>query len=157
MAISIILADDHHIMREGLRALLDAQANFSVIGEAGDGRSAVKTIIDRKPDVAVMDVSMPSLNGIDATRQIATGSTKTKIIALSMYADRRYIDGMLKAGAFGYLLKNCVTKELVTAINTVVEGNIYLSPQITTTVVNHYLCETTSSPCIASKELTNRT
>jgi DNA-binding NarL/FixJ family response regulator len=156
MAISIVLADDHHIIREGLRVLLDAQTRFRVIGEAADGRSAVKMIIDRKPDVAVMDVSMPSLNGIEATRQIVAGSTKTKIIALSMYADRRYIDGMLKAGASGYLLKNCVTKELVTAINTVVKGNVYLSPQIATTVVNHYLCQTASSPGIASDELTDR-
>ena len=156
MAIRIILADDHHIIRAGLKMLLEAQTEFTVIGEAGDGRSAVKTIVDGKPDVAVMDVSMPRLNGIEATRQIVAGSAHTRVIALSMYADRRYIDGMLKAGASGYLLKNCVTEELVSAINTVVKGNIYLSPQIATTVVNNYLFETSSSPHVASARLTER-
>lgn len=156
MTISIALADDHHIIRQGLRMLLDAQPQFTVIGEAGDGRSAVKMIIERKPDVAVMDVSMPSLNGIDATRQIVAGSVTTKIIALSMYADKRYIDGMLKAGASGYLLKNCVTMELVTAIHTVIEGHIYLSPQIATTVVNSYLSEPQAAPCVTQDRLTDR-
>ena len=156
MAIKIILADDHHIIRAGLKMLLEAQPDFTVIGEAGDGRSAVKTIVDGKPDVAVMDVSMPRLNGIEATRQIVAGSAHTRVIALSMYADRRYIDGMLKAGASGYLLKNCVTEELVSAINTVVKGNIYLSPQIATTVVNSYLFETSASPQVASARLTER-
>jgi DNA-binding NarL/FixJ family response regulator len=156
MAITIFLADDHHIIREGLRILLDSKPDFTVIGETGDGRSAVKMIGECRPDVAVMDVSMPGLNGIEATRQIAAGSTQTKIIALSMYADRRYVDGMLKAGAAGYLLKNCVTRELLNAIHAVVEGNIYLSPQIAKTVVDSYLGEPSSSLGVPLDRLTDR-
>ena len=156
MTISIILADDHHVIRQGLKMLLDAQANFTVIGEAENGRIAARSIIEHEPDVAVMDVSMPGLNGIEATRQIVAGSTKTRVIALSMHADHRYVDGMLKAGASGYLLKNCVAQELVTAINTVVEGNVYLSPQITTTLVNSYLFEKTTPPGTTAGMLTDR-
>jgi DNA-binding NarL/FixJ family response regulator len=139
MSIKILLADDHHIIRQGIRALLEAQKDFEIIGEADDGRTAVKLACQHNPDVIIMDVSMPELNGIDATRQILREIDKTKVIALSMYSDKRFIKGMLEAGVSGYLLKNCVAAELISAIRSVMKGQKYLSPQILGEVVEGYL------------------
>jgi DNA-binding NarL/FixJ family response regulator len=138
MATRILLADDHQITRSGLRALLEQQPDMAVVGEADNGRLAVRMAAELKPDVIVMDINMPELNGIEATRQIRTELPHTKIIALSMHSDKRYVAGMLKAGVSGYLLKNCAFDELVAAINSVIRHQSYLSPAIADTVMKDY-------------------
>ncbi len=138
MAIRILLADDHQITRSGLRALLEQQPDMVVVGEADNGRLAVRMAAELKPDVIVMDINMPELNGMEASRQIRTELPHTKIIALSMHSDKRYVAGMLKAGVSGYLLKNCAFDELVAAINSVVRHQSYLSPAIADTVMKDY-------------------
>ena len=138
MTIRIILADDHKITRDGLRALLEQQSNMKVVGEVENGREAIRMALELKPDVVVMDISMPELNGIEATRQIRADLPATKVIALSMYADRRYVTGMMKAGVSGYLIKNCAFDELVSAINAVADNQSYLSPRVANTVMKDY-------------------
>lgn len=128
MKIRIILADDHRIVREGLRAILVDQPGWEIVAECGDGRSAVDEALRLKPDVVVLDLVMPELNGIEAARQIVQGTRSTRVVALSMHTDRRYVTRMLKAGARGYLPKDCAGEELVAAINAVVAGKRYLSP-----------------------------
>lgn len=138
MSIRILLVDDHKITRDGLCALIENQPGMDVVGEAENGRDAVKLADKLDPDVIIMDISMPELNGIDATRQIMAASPSTKIIALSMYSDKRYVEGMLSAGVSGYLLKNCAFDELVDAIQAAVDGKAYLSPNIANIVVKDY-------------------
>ena len=138
-AIRIILADDHEILREGLRRMIEREPNMEVVGEAQDGRTLVEMAVSLKPDVIVMDITMPDLNGMDATRQILAKMPQIKILALSMHEDRKYVTGMLEAGASGYLLKGCKFDELVTAIQTIMLRRVYLSPQIADMVVKGYL------------------
>ncbi len=138
MDIKILLADDHKITRDGLKSLLENQNHMIVIGEAENGRQAVRLALDLAPDVIVMDINMPELNGIEATRQIISELPGTKIIALSMYSDKRYVVGMLKAGVSGYLLKNCAFDELVSAISAVVANQNYMSQKIADTVMKDY-------------------
>ncbi len=139
MSIRILLADDHRLFREGLRALLKETADMEVVAEAGDGRTAVQQTGELKPDVVAMDISMPDLNGIEATRQIASRVPGTKVIGLSVHSDKRFVEGMLKAGASGYLLKDCANEELIQAIRVVASGQTYLSPAIADTVVQGYV------------------
>lgn len=139
MSISILLADDHKIIRDGLKSLLDKQPNMNVVDEAENGREAVQQTIKHQPDVIVMDITMPELNGMEAAHQLAIEAPHTKIIALSMHSDKRFVAGMLKAGAAGYLLKNSAFDELIDAINTVLAGGTFLSPQIATVVINDYV------------------
>jgi len=139
MAISILLVDDHKILREGLRLMLEADAQLHVIAEAEDGRTAVRLAQELDPDVIIMDIAMPELNGIEATRQIITADPTRKVIALSMHNDKQFIVEMLKAGASGYMLKDSAFTELSVAIKTVAAGNVYLSPAITDVVVQDYL------------------
>ncbi|GBC61167.1 DNA-binding response regulator [Desulfonema ishimotonii] len=139
MPIEVLLADDHSIMRAGLRALLESRIDMTVTGEAQNGREALNLACEIRPDVVIMDVSMPGLNGVDATKLIIEALDTVRVIALSMHADRRFVEGMLMAGVSGYLLKDCVPEELVTAIRTVARGHIYLSPTIADTVVRNYL------------------
>ncbi len=139
MNIKILLADDHKITRQGLRAMLEKQADIKVVAEAEDGREAVSLARELHPDVVIMDVSMPDMNGMAATRQILGESKKIKVIALSMHSDTLFISEMLKSGASGYLLKDCAFEELREAIRTVMAGNIYLSPAISDVVVDDYL------------------
>ncbi len=139
MNIKILLADDHKITRQGLRSLLEKQADIKVVAEAEDGREAVSLARELHPDVVIMDVSMPDMNGMAATRQILGESQKIKVIALSMHSDTLFISEMLKSGASGYLLKDCAFEELREAIRTVIAGNIYLSPAISDVVVDDYL------------------
>ena len=128
--IRILIVDDHSIVRDGLRSLIEKQENMEVIGEANNGRKAVSLAKDLEPDVLVMDIAMPDLNGIDATQQILAKNQDIKIIGLSMYSDHRFVTRMLKSGAKGYLLKDCAFDELVSAINTIIQNQIYVSPQI---------------------------
>ena len=135
----ILLADDHQIVREGLRTMLAQHDDMAVVGEAGDGRAAVAMVEELGPDVVVMDVGMPGLNGIEATRQIISREPDAKVLALSMHSDRRFMGEMLKAGAKGYLLKDGAFEELATAIRSVVADKIYLSPKIADVVVDDYV------------------
>lgn len=139
MSTRIILADDHQIMREGLRSLLDKQQGIEVVGEAEEGRTTVRLVRDLSPDVVIMDIEMASLNGIEATRQIVAKTPEVKVIALSVHSDRRFIAEMLKAGASGYVLKECSFEELVRAIRAVMANRIYLSPGIADKVIKDYV------------------
>jgi DNA-binding NarL/FixJ family response regulator len=149
MSIRILLADDHGIVREGLRFLLNKESDMEVVGEAADGRKAIELVSKLLPDVVVMDITMPNLNGVDATRQIMHEFPKVKVIALSMHSDRTFVVSMFKAGASGYILKECLSDELVEAIRTVAGGGWYISRSITGVVMGDYvnrLLETTESP-----------
>ena len=139
MNIKILLADDHKIVRDGLRALIEKQQDMEVVAEAADGRTAVHLAKELSPDVAIMDISMPDLNGIEAARQILSESPRVRIITLSMHSDSRFVKEVFKVGASGYLLKECAFEELANAIHTVAADQIYLSPRITHVVLNDYL------------------
>ena len=139
MPTRVLLADDHRIIREGLRALLQKQSDMEVVEEAQDGITAVRLAEKLHPDIVIMDIGMPDLNGIEATRQIITRVKGVKVIALSMHSDKRFVLEMLKAGASGYLLKDCAFEELIDAIRTVRNGQIYLSNRVAGVVVDEYL------------------
>lgn len=139
MGVRVIIADDHQIVRDGLRTLLEKQPEFDVVAETENGRATVYLAKKLLPDVIVMDIAMPDLNGIEATRQIVMEQPGTKIIALSMHSDKRFVSEMLKAGASAYLLKDCAFEELVTAIRTVMNNKVYLSPGIAGVVIENYL------------------
>jgi len=128
--INIILVDDHKLLRDGLRNIIEQKSHMHIIGEASDGREVIKLCNKLKPNVIIMDVSMPGLNGVEATKQIIQHHPEIKIIGLSMYSSKQFIQGMFKAGAFGYLLKDGSSLELVTAITTVVENKRYLSKDL---------------------------
>ena len=131
MSIRILLVDDHNLMREGLSSLLKKQYGMEVAAEADNGRTAVQLTQKLQPDIVVMDISMPDLNGIDATRQILAKSPKTKVIGLSMHSDRQFVVEMLRAGASGYMLKDSAFEELITVIQQVVIRNeTYVAPRI---------------------------
>lgn len=139
MSIKILIADDHKIVRDGLRGLLDRMPDMEVTAEAESGREALELIEQTSPDVVIMDVNMPDMNGIEATRQIVENNPKVRVLALSMHSDRRYIAEMLKAGASGYLLKECAFEELARAIRNVASGHIYLGPKIADVMVKEYV------------------
>lgn len=139
MSVRILLVDDHSIFRQGLRVLLDKKENFEVVGEAENGRAAISWARKHEPDVIIMDINMPDLNGVDAARQILAELPKTRIIALSMYSDRSYVKGMLRAGVAGYLLKNCAFEELSKAIQTVMGQQTYLSPKVSDVVRKEFV------------------
>ncbi len=130
MATRILLADDHKIMREGLRVLIERHPEFEIVGEAENGQTTVKLARELTPDIVIMDIGMPDLNGIEATRRIKATVPRTRIIALSMYYDKRFVFGMLEAGASGYLRKDCALDELVTAIQAVAGNRTYMSPRV---------------------------
>ena len=137
MAIRILLADDHEILRTGLCALIEQQDSFEVVGQAGNGIEAVRLARKLTPDVVLMDLGMPDLNGIDATRQILETNPKIKIIALSMHTDSRMVDRILRAGALGYILKESAFEELTQAIRTIIKGGTYLSPMVARELVEN--------------------
>ncbi len=136
MSIRILLADDHAIVRHGLSQAIEQEEDMEIVGQAKDGLEAVEKARELSPDAMIMDISMPDLNGIEATSQILRESPNVKIIALSMHSAKRFVTEMLKAGATGYLLKDCDCDELTTAIRAVAEGKTYLSPSISDVVVN---------------------
>ncbi len=137
--IEIIIADDHTIVRQGLRKLLEEEATLVITGEAMDGREAVQKVRDLKPDVVIMDIAMPILNGIEATRQIRQADLKTKVIILSMHDHNRYIRELLSIGVSGYLLKNSVSSDIIKAIFSAVRGETFLSPSISSQVIEEYV------------------
>ena len=136
--IRILIADDHGVVAEGLKSLVEAQTDMEVVGVVGDGREAVRLARDAQPDVIVMDLSMPELNGADATRAILQRDAKCRVIVLSMYAEREYVRRALKAGAAGYVVKRSAAKELVDAIRAVHAGQRYLSPRVADVVIDDY-------------------
>lgn len=138
MTIKILLADDHNITRQGLKALLEKEKNMVVVAEAENGREAVHLAIEHRPDIIIMDINMPELNGIEATRQIISEAPQIKIIALSMFSERRYVSKMLEVGVSGYLLKNNAFEELMTAIDAVLKNKGYLSQNIAHVVMKDY-------------------
>ena len=150
------MADDHKITRQGLRSLLEQQADMEVVAEAEEGRTAVRLAKELSPDVVIMDVSMPDLNGIEATRQIVNRSPTTRVVALSMHSDTLFVSEMLKSGASGYMLKDCAFEELERAIRTVVSGKTYLSPTISGVVVDDYLHRLTKGDSGGEDVLTHR-
>lgn len=127
MKTSVIIADDHAVMREGLRSLLARDTEFAIVGDTGDGRTAVELARSLEPDLVIMDIAMPGLNGIEATRRITSEVPGVKVIALSMHSERRFVIEVLKSGASGYLLKDCAFVELELALRTVISGNTYIS------------------------------
>lgn len=135
----IVIADDHRIVRQGLRSLVEKENDLEVVGMAANGRQALQMTRRLKPDVVIMDISMPDLNGIDATSQIVNEVPGVKVIALSMHSEKQLIDGMLRAGAAGYLLKESAFEELIKAIRIVCGGKKYLSPDVTDIVLRDYL------------------
>ena len=154
MSIKVLLVDDHAIIREGLRSLLDKQSEMEVIADTDDGRKAIEFVRELSPDIVIMDITMPGLNGIEATRQITAEFPDVKVIALSIHSKRRFVADMLSAGATGYILKECLFDELVQAIKAVAAGGRYLSPMITDVVVSDYvkrLSATADSPFEALK------
>ncbi len=156
MTIKILLADDHKIIRDGLKSLIDNEPGMGVAAEARNGREAVKLAASLKPDIIIMDISMPDLNGIEATRQILSDNSLNKVIAFSMHSDKRFVVEMLRAGAMAYLLKDSAFEELVRAIKAVADGQIYLSPRITGTVIKDYMNQLNSSDVSESVSLTSR-
>jgi two-component system, NarL family, response regulator NreC len=128
--IRILLADDHNLLREGLRLLLERQQGFVVVAEANDGREALRLAEEHQPDVVVMDIAMPVLNGIDATKRIVETCPKTAVIILSMHHDESYVVRALNAGARGYLLKDSLKADLIGAVNAVSQGHSFFSPKI---------------------------
>jgi DNA-binding NarL/FixJ family response regulator len=139
MSIRIIIADDHTIVRNGLRSLIEKELDMEVIAEADNGRNAVRLTLELVPDVVVIDIAMPDLNGIEATRQIIAALPATKVIALSMHADKRYIMEMLKAGASSYILKDSAYEELAIAVRTVLSNRTYICPQVAQIVIDDYV------------------
>jgi DNA-binding NarL/FixJ family response regulator len=136
MQTTIVVADDHRIVREGIRKLLETREDFQVVGEASDGEEAVQMVLEKKPDVALMDIWMPRLSGIDATRRIGKRGLATKVLVLSMHESRTYVEEVLRAGAAGYIVKNAASQDLLNAIDAVCSGASYLSPTITQQVVD---------------------
>lgn len=144
-AITIVLADDHTIVRQGLAKLLEGESSFKVVGEAENGREAVQTVERLKPDIVLMDITMPMLNGIEATRQIKKLAPQTKVVILSMHSHDRYINELFTLGASGYLLKNSTGTDIIKAIHAALKGHTYLSPSISRRVVDEYVSMKTRS------------
>ncbi len=156
MSIRILLADDHRIMREGLRSLIENEPDMKVVAEAGDGRTTVRLAEEVSPDVAVIDITMPELNGIEASSQIIARAPHIKVLALSMHSDEHFVTGMLRAGASGYLLKDCAAEELCRAIRSLVANETHLSPKIASIVIEDYRRGLSETRPARGKQLTPR-
>lgn len=137
--IRILLADDHRIVREGLRSLLDNEPDMVVVAEAGDGREAVECAERLRPDVVVTDLSMPGLNGVDATRLIVKGGSQAKVVCLSVHNEQRMLLAALRAGAAGYLVKNCAVRELAQAVRAVAKGETFISSAVAAGLVEKFV------------------
>jgi DNA-binding NarL/FixJ family response regulator len=136
--IKILLADDHALVRQGFRMILEAQPDMQIVGQAGNGREAVEQAEKLRPDIVIMDVTMPELNGIEATRRLLELSPRTRVLALSMHKDSVYVREILRAGARGYLLKDAPDADLVAAVRAIAKGEGYLSPAVSDAVLTDY-------------------
>lgn len=154
--IRVLLADDHTIVRKGLRALLEGEAGIEVIGEAEDGREAVRMVQQLLPDVALMDLSMPGLSGLEATRQIKKRFPEVKVVVLTRYASEEYVFQILRAGASGYVVKKAAPTELVLAIQSAYRGDSFLSPAISRPVIEEYIRQAEAMEENSYDRLTNR-
>ena len=139
LKIKVLIADDHRIMREGLKSLLDQRPDIEIVAEAGDGLTALRLVREHRPDLIITDVSMPDMNGIEATRLMIREIPRLRVLALSMHADRGFLLKMLKAGASGYLLKESAGEELIVAIQTVMKNHLYISPALLDVLVKDYI------------------
>lgn len=139
MSLRILLADDHTLVRQGLRKVLEERPEWDVVAEAGDGREAVRLAEQLKPDVCVLDIAMPLLNGVEATRQIARRVPTTRILVLSMYSDEAYVAQILQAGAAGYILKDSADVDLIQAVSEVARGKSFFSPPIARVMLDDYV------------------
>ncbi len=137
--IRIFLADDHTLVRQGIRTILESQPGFEVVGEAGNGRDTLEKIRELKPDLVVLDIGMPELNGLDTTRLIRKEMPRIRILILTMHTHEEYIFQILKTGATGYLLKDAASSELITAVEAVYKGDAYLSPSISRSLLEDYV------------------
>jgi DNA-binding NarL/FixJ family response regulator len=153
--VKILLVDDHKMMRDGLRALLEKE-ELQVVGEAASGREALVSARRLRPQIVVMDISMPDLNGIDATQKLLAENPAIKVIALSMNSDRRYVRAMFRAGAVGYLLKNAASEELIAAVRAVADDLTYVSPSIASVLVDDALDGSRSAPGATVRALSTR-
>lgn len=156
MSIRIVLADDHQIVRDGLSSLLEKDPDIKVVGKAENGRTCVQLANKLQPNVVVLDIGMPDLNGIEATRQITSLTKKIRVLALSVHSDKRFVLRMLGAGASGYLLKDCAFDELTRAISMVAKGQTYLSPAIAGEVVKEYVLSLSAAELPKNSTLTSR-
>ena len=152
----IVLADDHHVVRQGLRSLLEAESDFSVIGEAGDGLEVTQLVERLRPDVLVLDLMMPSLNGLEVTRQVSQRSPRTHVVILSMHANEAYVLEALRAGAVAYVLKESTSAELVRAVREAVAGRRYLSPPLSERAIEAYMQKAESATLDPYETLTAR-
>ena len=156
MSIKVLIADDHGIVREGMNSLLRNQPDMKIVGEATDGRKALELVRELMPDVVIMDITMPNLNGIDATKQIVREFPKVKVIALSMHSSTMFVADMIKAGASGYMLKDCLFDEIAEAIRIVYDGSTYLSSEVVSIVVSDYVNRLTGTGGLPLESLTDR-
>jgi two-component system response regulator NreC len=147
----ILLADDHTVVRQGLRKVLEERADWRVVAEAGDGREAVRQAEQHKPDVAILDVAMPLLNGIEATRQIVKRVPNVRVLVLSMHADEAYVIQILHAGASGYLLKDSADVDLLQAVSAVAEGKSFFSPAIARLMLDDYVKQRSGEPGVIDR------
>jgi DNA-binding NarL/FixJ family response regulator len=152
MTTTILLAEDHTLIRSGVRALLEQSGKVEVVDEVGDGRAAVRQAHQLNPDVVLMDVAMPEMNGIEAARQIRQAQPQVRVIMLSIHADRQYVFESLRAGASGYVLKNVALTELLSAIESVANGDTFLSPSLAPLVVEHYVRMAKGKPAASALE-----
>lgn len=150
MKIKVLITDDHQLFREGLANLLFSAPDIEVIGQAENGKDAIEKAKHFKPDVTLLDIAMPKMNGIEATRELKKILPELKIIAVSMHSDKQYVKGVLEAGADGYLLKNCTYRQLTDAIKTVYSGKKFLSEDITGIVIDGYLNSSSSESNVFS-------
>jgi DNA-binding NarL/FixJ family response regulator len=156
MSIKILLADDHVVLRQGLSKSLQTEKDIEIVGHANNGHTAVRLARELSPDVIIMDISMPDLNGIEATRQIVKATPKSKVIGLSMHSTKKFVVEMFKAGASGYLLKDCEFDELINAIRAVAAGKTYICPDINDILIATAMGDNVNGKKSAFSELTQR-
>jgi DNA-binding NarL/FixJ family response regulator len=148
--IKVFIVDDHNIVREGLKTLMDRTSQIKIVGEAADGVNAVKLIKEAKPQVVIMDIGLPGLNGIEVTRKVLENNKQIKVIMLSMHTDKRFLMESFKAGAKGFILKECLFEELIQAIQTVAQGRTYLGPRIVDGVMRDYISHAENNASVFS-------
>jgi DNA-binding NarL/FixJ family response regulator len=156
MSVRIIIADDHKMFRDGFCRMLEEQPDIEVVGEADNGRTAVQLALELVPDIIIMDISMPGMNGIEAVHRILSEQPKIKVISLSMHADEKYVSMMLKAGAKGYILKDRPFDDMVDAIHNVLEDNVFLCPEIVNVVAHDYVKQLPAQRRTSTHILTER-